>query len=295
MRCGACAAGSFRAFLAAEKRKGRPFQLVRCRSCGLVQAADRPDPEALRAYYAGYSYEQEAAWAVTPATEAALDRLATRLAPYRVSGAALDVGCGAGVVLRAFHRHGWAIEGSELSTLAAERLRKEGLRIHVGDLDSLGLKEGTFDVIIMSEILEHLLEPRRVLEEAHRLLRSRGALYLTTPNVDSLSRHLLGAVWRVIEVPEHLFYFDHHSLRQLLTAVGFTPEKVWSEGVNPFELWSGLRPARNSAAAQTATRTEGLRSLTLRSRTMAGAKVLVNAGLRVSGLGDTLKALATKA
>ena len=174
-----------------------------------------------------------------------------------------------------------------MSDLAARRLREEGFIVHVGTMEALAGGLGAYDVVVMTETIEHVREPRLLMEATVRVIRPGGALYLTTPHVDSLSRRLLGARWRPIEVPEHLFYFNPRSMRRLLRAVGLRPAAIWTDGINPFEILGSLRP---SATAQ--SQTESLRDAAVRSRSLSLAKASVNAALRVLALGDTLKVVA---
>jgi SAM-dependent methyltransferase len=176
--------------------------------------------------------------------------------------------------------------------LAGERLRQQGFLVHTGELESLGLQAGGYDVVLMSEILEHIPKPRRALEEVHSLLRPGGALYLTTPNIGSLARRVLGSRWGVIAVPEHLHYFDLASLRRLLTSVGFEVAAISTEGMNPFDLWADLRS--RGGRATVAASAEALRDLANTCGPASVAKSTLNALLGAVRLGDTLKALATK-
>jgi SAM-dependent methyltransferase len=220
-----------------------------------------------------------------------LAHLSARLRRFYISGRLLDVGCGAGAILSVMARDGWQAEGTELSELAASRLRAQGHRVHVGELHELELPDRSYDVVILSEIIEHLLEPRTALACAVRLLRPGGALYLTTPNFDALSRRLLGARWRVISVPEHIRYFNGSSLGALLTDVGLRVVSLSTEGLSPPEVWATLRGARPQTGFEA---TEALRSLSARSGPLSSVKGTVNAVLRATRLGDTLKALAIR-
>jgi 2-polyprenyl-3-methyl-5-hydroxy-6-metoxy-1,4-benzoquinol methylase len=267
--------------------QGNDAALLRCRRCRLVQVASLPAEADLGARYSHYSYDHPSAWSVSTATTVSLSKLARRLAPYRGQGRLLDVGCGAGAVLRAFSRLGWDCEGLEVSDVAVERLREEGFVVHLGTLEDRAAELGPYDVVMMNETIEHVRDPRRLMEAAARLIRPGGALYLTTPHIDSLSRRLLGARWRPIEVPEHLFYFDTRSMRSLLRAVGLRPARIWTDGINPFEI---LGP--RGGASNKHERTESLRAAAVRSRWISVAKASVNAALRLLGLGDTLKAIA---
>ena len=204
--CAACRGTELLPFMDLTDAAGQPARLLRCRSCRLVQVASLPTEADLGAHYSHYSYDSPSAWEVSRATTVSLNQLAQRLAPYRRRGRLLDVGCGAGAVMRALRDHGWQCEGMEMSDLAARRLREEGFIVHVGTMEALAGGLGAYDVVVMTETIEHVREPRLLMEATVRVIRPGGALYLTTPHVDSLSRRLLGARWRPIEVPEHDAY-----------------------------------------------------------------------------------------
>lgn len=289
--CPVCGATSFRSLLDVPDADGSENALVRCRICALVVVAREPSRQELQRCYAEYSYGSEDAWRVPAATEASLAGLAARLRRFRASGRLLDVGCGAGAILSVMARDGWQAEGTELSSLAAARLRSQGHCIHVGELEELDLPECHYDVVILSEIVEHLLEPRAALDSARRLLRPGGALYLTTPNFDALSRRLLGARWRVITLPEHIRYFNPASLATVLARTSLRVDWLGTEGLSPPELWASLRGTRSHSGFEG---TETLRRLSVASSSLKRLKAAVNGVLRATSLGDTLKALAIR-
>lgn len=270
----------------------------RCPACGLVQAGERPSNEELERYYSRYSYERESAWEVSEATLASLARVASLLRPYRQTNRCLDVGCGAGAFLMALARDGWAADGSELSLVAADRLEGMGFRIHRGAIEDLDLPKECYDVAVLSEVLEHLRDPRAALENTARSLRRGGVVYLTTPNYGALSRRVLRDRWRIVGVPEHLYYFSPRSLTPLLQSVGLRPVRVWTEGLNPYELLLGwrdrTRPAR-TLVEEAQSQGEALRLAAVRRPWLGALKAVVNLGLRATRLGDTLKCIAAKA
>jgi SAM-dependent methyltransferase len=102
------------------------------------------------------------------------------LAPERV----LDAGCGEGQV------SAWladALPGGRISgvdgrpeAVEAYRARNPGLDARVGDLAALPFEDGAFDLVLSTEVLEHLPDPRVVLRELGRV--SAGHLFLTVPH-----------------------------------------------------------------------------------------------------------------
>jgi SAM-dependent methyltransferase len=107
----------------------------------------------------------------------------------------LDVGCGSGVVLYNLRDKYEELHGLELSS---ERVRTaemtlEGLRaeIRTGNIEAgIDYPDGAFDTIVLSDVIEHIVNLWPAMEEMKRLLRPGGQVVLSTPNVASLRRRL---------------------------------------------------------------------------------------------------------
>ena len=126
--------------------------------------------------------------------EAALDRQLRRhreiiafLLRHRAPGAVdvLDVGCGNGGLLRALDRAGFArLQGCDLKPgIRSDEL--PGLRVHQVDLDASGLDvypAHGFDLLVCSDVLEHLERPAFALREMARVMRPQADLFLSIPN-----------------------------------------------------------------------------------------------------------------
>lgn len=159
-----------------------------------------------------------------------------RLGPRKI----LDVGCGDGRLARAIRVHcsDVVIHGCDLSAVALAR--SEGLdRQYVVDLDGGVLPEpsGSFDLVIASEVIEHLIQPDRVLSELTRVLRPGGHILLTVPNVAFWRfrvQALRGHVPSVTADDRHLHSFNASLLEQL----------VWKAGLQVVRL-TGLRQRFN--------------------------------------------------
>jgi len=208
------------------------FPIARCQKCGLVYANPRMPAEAILARYSPDYFWNE----YLPAHNArdgvfkledfdaqygALLKLIQTSAGGR--GKLLEIGTGAGFFLKAAQRAGWQTQGLELSAEAAAFARERlGLTIAQLPAEQLGELPETFDVVVMFEVIEHLFDPRRVLELIRQRLRPGGALVLSTPNFNALSRIALGNSWAVLTPGEHLYYFTRDSLQALLRAAGFS-------------------------------------------------------------------------
>lgn len=96
----------------------------------------------------------------------------------------LDVGCGAGNLLEKLI--GKRIIGIDLSEfllgIARERLRGNNIELIVGAAENLPFPDNSFDKVVCSEVLEHVLSPESVIVEIHRICKKDGELILTIPN-----------------------------------------------------------------------------------------------------------------
>jgi SAM-dependent methyltransferase len=216
------------------------YAIGRCRRCGLVYANPRaPEAKILFRYSADYFWKEylpslgvvDGTFDLTAFDKhhAAVLQMIAAEAPGR---RLLEVGCGAGFFLKAAERAGWQVEGIELSPeasrFAVERL---ALPIRRERAEDAPIEPGSFDAAVMFDVIEHLFDPRAVLTAIARALAPGGTLVISTPNVDSLSRYLLGPAWAVLSPLEHIYYFNEDSLRRLLEASGYSDVRFVKEHV----------------------------------------------------------------
>lgn len=153
-----------------------------------------------------------------------------RFAPQR--GRLLDFGCAVGLFVKVAVDAGWDAIGLERSDWAADYGRRQyGLTILSGsEAECAGFSQ-RFDMVTMWDVLEHVEEPRRVIEQAAGWLRPGGILALNTVDSASLGARLAGRHWRHLAPPHHLQYFTRRSLQRLLRGAGFHLLNVRSRGV----------------------------------------------------------------
>jgi SAM-dependent methyltransferase len=262
----------------------------RCRECGLVFAAPRlPRSDVLARYSAEYFWrEYLPSLGVTDPADVDLAMLDARYAALlgRVAelcappGRLLEIGCGAGLLLKAAERAGWSVSGFDASETAAafgrERLRLDVACVLAEDAD-LGRRR--YDVVVMCEVLEHLFEPGRVLSAVRLALRDGGLLVLSTPNTRALSGWALGASWAVWSPAEHLYYFDERTLTRLLEATGFG-RVVFDRGPALRRTFAAMNPDYTHDGSTLRARV--YKAAVRRTGRAAGRLVVA------AGLGDTL-------
>ena len=164
----------------------------------------------------------------------------------RSTSRVLDAGCGAGPGLRYLAAAGYRPFGNDLVEFplrAARELVPEA-RLTRSDLNSgLPFADNSFDVIILSEVIEHVSQPASVLRECRRALDWEGMLVLTTPNLWDIRRRIypiFGRVWAGDKDPTHVRLFDPLELRRALESAGFVGVEVRT-GFKPLKWISSRR------------------------------------------------------
>lgn len=155
----------------------------------------------------------------------------------RGNGRLLEIGCGDGSRLAALRELGWRVEGQEIDPKAVQHCLTKGLQVHEGSLESLTIEEGSFDIILMSHVLEHVHRPKEFLKICFRLLKPGGRLVLSTPNANSLGHKIYRHYWRPLEAPRHIIVYTPRAISNLLQESGFTRFSVNTIPLN-FELIS---------------------------------------------------------
>lgn len=269
------------------------FAIQRCLGCSTLFVDQLPAAESALDYE---DYYHAGNLTVPGFVDRRLDEIVDGLREFRQRGRWLDIGCGAGALMRAAARAGWSVEGTEMASQPVAMLEREGFAMHLGDVTELSLDPGAFDVVTLVEVIEHLPDPGLILRRALELLRPGGALFLTTPNACGLSGRLLGLRWSIVSPPEHLQLFSGRGLAASLVRSGFGQSTIRSRGANPYEIVSAVR-SREAAPLSGSDRVQAAYKLNaaLEGRRGGGyVKAAANAGLNRFGLGDSLACRAVR-
>jgi SAM-dependent methyltransferase len=141
----------------------------------------------------------------------------------------LDVGCSTGYLARRLRERGAAIVGIELDENAAREARDVCEEVLVGDVETMDLPfaDGSFDVVLCGDLIEHLRDPKHVLERLRPLLKPGGRVVLTTPNVANWAMRLglLAGRWRYTDRGildrTHTHLFTRKTLEETLADAGY--------------------------------------------------------------------------
>ncbi len=155
----------------------------------------------------------------------------------------LDIGCAGGYIGRALKEKGCRVWGIDMALLDA-RARRSYEKVWVGDVERMALK-GSYDVVLLADVLEHLRAPERLLERLRPRLAKKGFLLVSIPNVANwkVRWQLLRGRWEYKETGildrTHVRFYTHRAARRLLEDAGY--KVVW-EGHTGFRGKARHRP-----------------------------------------------------
>ena len=149
-----------------------------------------------------------------------------RIPVWQERGRALDLGCGSGAYLLLLKNIGWEVIGVDIDNNVARKVKEAKIPIFTGELNNLQIETGSFNVITMWHVLEHLHSPLETLQEIYRLLTDNGSLFIEVPNNASIVTRIFRSNWFAWDLPRHLCHFSPVSITKLLNRARFKGVKV---------------------------------------------------------------------
>ena len=209
-------------------RLSGPYGVAQCTVCGLYYLYPRLIESAMQAkyressYYAGgeSGYGETSYRAQEAALRATFLRLLQNLAKRGLTGGdLLEVGCGYGYLLDLARPFFASRTGTDFSPEAAEIARATDAEVFVGGIEQLppGSK---FDCVLATQVIEHIYDPLPFVKRLVSHTKPGGHIVLATPDIGGALRKVMGTRWPSFKVPEHVAYYDFHTLSSLLEQAG---------------------------------------------------------------------------
>jgi len=272
VRCSLCKSQARLVFTQCEGYiKGSFFDIFSCDSCNTQWAVpmdiDTPVYEWIYkniAYVPGYSryfdYQkvcdkmerplsylsqcEQSYWAVHKALRLVAKN--TKRSSVRI----IDVGCGLGYLTYAIKQEGFNVVGIDTSAKAvdAASFRYDACYECVSAADYAKKHPASFDLVILSQVIEHLCNPMEILIDAMRLTKKGGYVLVCVPNKGAFP---LQSIWQTELPPVHLWWFSRRSIENLAAHINAEVHSLDTAAIgNPYMIQltssEGLTRPRNA-------------------------------------------------
>jgi 2-polyprenyl-3-methyl-5-hydroxy-6-metoxy-1,4-benzoquinol methylase len=235
--CPVCGSPDFRDKLQVQDKSVSQelFTIVQCHNCEFQFTNPRPD-----AAHIGKYYESDAYVSHNSSAQGLINRvyniarfftvrhkvaLITKLNGGR-AGRLLDYGCGTGHFLAGAKEKGWQLVGLEPNARARQEAT-ERVGQPIQEPTALAeLARGSFDVITLWHVLEHVHTLNETLDQLLAVLKPGGKLLIAVPNVESLDAQHYRQDWASYDVPRHLYHFSPSTMRHLLAQHGLMVQQT---------------------------------------------------------------------
>ncbi len=238
-----------------------PFRVQHCLACGLRWLNPMPTADEYRQlyeahYFGGGGFANLPAWmqdyapqpyqeTVGGARETAFRQRLQRIdKAFPQRGGLLDVGLATGEFAALAVQDGWRVAGLDISEQACKEASRRGIEVFCGDLLDVDFADQKFDVIHLSHVFEHFIEPRQALDKLRGIMHEHSLLVIEVPNqFDSWLRIVANTLRRLVGKPgmprsiwsiHHPFFYNAETLSRMLITSGF--EIDWLQTAFP-ERW----------------------------------------------------------
>jgi len=208
-----------------------PFHVVQCTVCQLWYLSPRLREQEILKVYAdpdyfkrggkfGYSQgsylEQEKALRLT------FSKFLGQLKQQEMTGGhLLEVGCGYGFLLEEAAPLFDSLTGTDFDGNALKRVKQLGYQGIQGGIEALPTAQ-RYDLILATGVIEHIYNPVQFVKQLHQRLKTTGWMVFATPQMNSFWLKLQGHNWPSFKIPEHVTYYDDHTLIELFRRCGAT-------------------------------------------------------------------------
>ena len=227
-RCPVCDDPKFKTLYSAQTLIS-DFGLIQCKRCYLTRTHPLPTNEMLQLYDIDFYYgknKNKFSYFLQYVRNNIIKLRARRLMALFPDSTAfpnvLDIGCAEGRLLEKLRDYGCRCWGVEHAAYPSQRfLKRDKIKYQQGDLQILDLKEGSFDLVVLWHVLEHMDDPRAVMKRIYRLLSPEGILILAVPNFSSLEANRFKDSWFHLDIPWHKYHFSITAMEYLIKKSDF--------------------------------------------------------------------------
>jgi len=154
--------------------------------------------------------------------------------PHKKPIRILDAGCGDGVLLQGFIPFpGLEVWGTDYNLLRASRAKRNFPTSHIVCEDILypSYRSASFDIVLCSQLIEHIPQDDLLLEKLAEVLKPQGLMILGTPNEGCFLAHLRNHILErnIMKNTDHIHFYKEAVIRRKIETAGFIIQEVMRE------------------------------------------------------------------
>jgi 2-polyprenyl-3-methyl-5-hydroxy-6-metoxy-1,4-benzoquinol methylase len=219
------------------------FTFCSCIECSTVYVNPRPSLKRLLDFYSDASFLKHWSDKIFPSTEEVRKKIIAypmleRILRWTLNPDLLvDIGAGCGIFCSVVkERLKTEVIAIDSSDFFIKDLNQKGIRLIKKSIEDISEDDvSDVDIVTAFEIIEHLFDPKVLLQKSHKMLKQNGLLVMSTVNIKGFDLSVLGPLSENIVAPIHLNYFHPESMKKFLELNGFsilelsTPGKMDTE------------------------------------------------------------------
>lgn len=210
----------------------KPVDYFICKDCGTLMQNPLPNPQILPSFYPGeyrnYLPVQNGFFSVLKNFQSQAN--ASKIIRKKDKNLKiLEIGFGNGSFLLALKQRGYKnLYGIDFESKTISSLKDQGINVQIANVEEEIPFDERFDLIIMNNVIEHFLDPIKVLRNCKAKLSSSGEIIFITPNTDALELLIFKKYWAGFHSPRHTFLFKRNSVKMLCKNLGLSLVKTQS-------------------------------------------------------------------
>jgi 2-polyprenyl-3-methyl-5-hydroxy-6-metoxy-1,4-benzoquinol methylase len=193
---------------------GKTGELSKCLNCHFIQCTKEND--VIHFYENLVDTEYETTRAQRKIQE---QRILKLIHKFKPKGNLLDIGSGSGILVEAALEMGYDAEGIEPSVWLHKKAKERGLPVHNGTFPMKNIDD-EYDIIVLVDVIEHVNNPKQLISEIRKKLKTEGIFVMITPDVSSFFARILKFRWWHYRIA-HIGYFNKKNLKLLTNSSGY--------------------------------------------------------------------------
>ncbi len=214
-----------------EYETNKPVDYLICKTCSLISQYPLPQSDLLPNFYPedyrNYLPINEDLFSTLKKIQ--FNNLASKITNQidNRESKILEIGFGNGQLLLALKALGYKnLFGADFTNRVFPALTDKGIKLQVSNVEESFSFSENFDVIIMNNVVEHFLDPIKVLTNCKNNLSKDGKVILITPNSNALEFSVFKNYWAGFHAPRHTFLFNTRNIKMLGDKLGYSKIEV---------------------------------------------------------------------